>query len=164
MYAAVISRRARTAAAFLGLAVQPSPSMFIGEYMDTLSKVKKTKKHIKQRKISWSEIEKCCDKLVDEIVERHLDSSKINMYAIPRGGLIPAVIISHKLNMKMVQRPNRYSIIIDDIEDSGKTLNKYRKNYCSYVLFSKRMRSNDVFSAKYVKKNIWIKFPWENNE
>ena len=45
---------------------------------------------------SWDDVETSIERIVNEINEKELPIDSI--YGIPRGGLIPAVILSHKLD------------------------------------------------------------------
>ena len=48
-----------------------------------------------------------------------------NIYGIPRGGLCLAVALSHKLNIKISKKPTKYTLIVDDIFETGMTLNNF---------------------------------------
>ena len=76
--------------------------------------------------ISWDEL----DKLVDELCDMIPDNQYEGIYAIPRGGLIIGVMMSHKLGLPMIDRLQSYYgkkfLIVDDIADTGKTLEKLR--------------------------------------
>ena len=59
-----------------------------------------------------------------------------SIYGIPRGGLIPAVILSHRLQMPLVETIGRNTLVIDDMSDSGATLSKMPGQFTA-VLFHK---------------------------
>ena len=131
----------------------------------------------------------CMNKLIREI---NLYGSKPDMViGIQRGGLIPAVHLSHYYDVPLQTMtvsfrdqsnvvgfdviakvdPNIKTLIIDDINDSGKTFNyiknrnKNNKNiiYCSLV-----DNLNSSFQVNYCgleidkKEEQWVVFPWEN--
>jgi hypoxanthine phosphoribosyltransferase len=128
---------------------------------------------MKYREVSWTEIEKICEDLSQWIRKFHPDLYAI--YGIPRGGLIPSVILSHKLNIKVItelsQRTvadifwERYKILfLDDINDTGETLEKHRgKNRLFATLFG---RESSKFLSDYtgeiVEDGVWLVYPWEN--
>ena len=59
-----------------------------------------------------------------------------NIYGLPRGGLIPAVMLSHQLGIPMAKGDiGPDTLIVDDICDSGETLDKLVKNTKHYILF-----------------------------
>ena len=131
----------------------------------------------------------CMNKLIREI---NLYGSKPDMIiGIQRGGLIPAVHLSHYYDIPLQTMtvsfrdqsnvvgfdvlakvdPNIKTLIIDDINDTGKTFNyikernKNNKNivYCSLV-----DNLNSDFQVNYFgieidkKEEQWVVFPWEN--
>ena len=59
-----------------------------------------------------------------------------SIYGIPRGGLIPAVMLSHKLGLPMVETIGKNTLVVDDMSDSGVTLSKMPGQW-SAVLFHK---------------------------
>ena len=111
------------------------------------------------RYFTWSEF----DKSVDFIADKCKDFDISSIYGVPRGGLCLAVALSHKLNLKTTEKPLENSLIVDDIFETGVTLNKYTNiegaNF--FVLFSKiePIWWNTVHLSQ---KKEWIIFPWEN--
>ena len=85
-----------------------------------------------------------------------------SIYGIPRGGLIPAVILSHRLQMPLVETIGRNTLVIDDMSDSGATLSKMPGQFTA-VLFHKPHTScftPNVWS-KLHEGDEWLVFPWE---
>ena len=103
----------------------------------------------------------------DQDVEYIADKCKFlkfsGIYGIPRGGLCLAVALSHRLNVSLISEPKKNSLIVDDVYETGITLNSLRniQGAMFFVLFSKIRPTwwNTVFESK---KNQWIVFPWEN--
>ena len=86
-----------------------------------------------------------------------------SIYGIPRGGLIPAVILSHRLQMPLVETIGRNTLVIDDMSDSGTTLSKMPGQFTA-VLFHKPHTScftPNVWS-KLHEGDEWLVFPWED--
>ena len=109
---------------------------------------------------SWSEF----DKSVDHIAEKCklLDFSGI--YGVPRGGLCLAVALSHKLNINLISEPTKNSLIVDDVYETGTTLNTFKKieGAMFFVLFSK-IKPTWWNAVNLAEKRHWIVFPWENS-
>ena len=107
---------------------------------------------------AWSEF----DKSVDYIANRCKFLKFSGIYGIPRGGLCLAVALSHKLNIKLISEPAKNSLIVDDVYETGHTLNSLKNvdGAMFFVLFSKQKPIwwNTVNLAK---KEEWIVFPWE---
>jgi uncharacterized protein len=130
------------------------------------------KENQNRRIILWAEI----IHLLDHISHQIKSSNKYynSIYGIKRGGLIPAVILSHKLDIPIVSRNgiNKNTLIVDDICDSGYTLMEFKKGYQQclkiehldvVVLFQK---NTATYFANYIGENLvnndWLVFPWEN--
>jgi len=108
---------------------------------------------------TWSEF----DNAVEDIASKckYLEFSGI--YGVPRGGLCLAVALSHKLKINLISEPKKNSLIVDDVYETGITLNTFKdiEGATFFVLFSKIKPTwwNSVFISK---KSQWIVFPWEN--
>lgn len=109
---------------------------------------------------------------------------------ISRGGLIPAVMLSHKLNVpmktirassyegtrKLLHKPVELKgwqeefddasvLVVDDIVDSGGTFNAVvnftRRARLVALVNKKPLEYSAVASYCTVHPEIWVKFPWE---
>jgi len=113
--------------------------------------------------VSWQDITQYVNLLAQKIKESKIKFE--NIYGIPRGGLIVAVMLSHKLNLPVVTSTKylliRKSIITDDIEDSGRTIRKFNKYCHKYCLISKLGSQSNCRYAKDCDKNKWVIFPYE---
>jgi len=78
---------------------------------------------------------------------------KFKIYGIPRGGLFCALILANKLpGSVVIDDPSDADIIVDDIEDSGRTLARYRKENALAI-------TTTFFNSKDFSE--WVTFPWE---
>jgi len=110
---------------------------------------------------SWDQF----DKSVDLIAKKFKFSDFSAIYGIPRGGLCLSVALSHKLDLKLISKPQKNSLIVDDVYETGITLNSLRhiEGASFFVLFSKRKA--EWWDTLYLcEQNEWIVFPWENKE
>ena len=109
---------------------------------------------------TWSEFDKSVEYIANEC--KFLEFSGI--YGVPRGGLCLAVALSHKLKIDLITEPIKNSLIVDDVYETGITLNTFKniEGAKFFVLFSKKDPTwwNSVYISK---KSDWIVFPWENN-
>jgi hypoxanthine phosphoribosyltransferase len=113
--------------------------------------------------VSWWDMSDLIKELTQKIIfEVPLADS---IYGIPRGGLIPAVMLSHKLNLPMVETIGKNTLIIDDMTDSGVTMEKMPGQWTA-VLFHKPHTS--VFTPNVYSKlhegDEWLVFPWEETD
>ena len=108
---------------------------------------------------SWNEF----DSSVDLIAEKCKIAKFSGIYGIPRGGLCLAVALSHKLNINLITKPLRNSLIVDDVYETGRTLNSLRnvEGATFFVLFSKK-KPTWWNSVNLSQEKEWIVFPWEN--
>lgn len=116
----------------------------------------------KKRYVSWSEIDRGCDVLARRIANNS-DFDIRSVAGIPRGGLVVAVIVSHRLGLPYTTSASK-SILLDDIVDSGKIMSKWVKvfNYkitgALYYKESSTFKPN--FYYKIIPENVWLVFPW----
>ena len=113
-----------------------------------------------KRYFSWNEFDKSVDYIANQI--KYYKFSGI--YGIPRGGLCLAVALSHKLKLTLISEPIKDSLIVDDIYETGITLNNFKgiEGALFFVLFSK-IKPTWWNTVHMSKKKEWIVFPWEND-
>ena len=108
---------------------------------------------------TWNEF----DKSVEHIANKCKVLKFSGIYGVPRGGLCLAVALSHKLKINLISEPIKNSLIVDDVYETGITLNTFKdiEGATFFVLFSKIRPTwwNTVFISK---KSQWIVFPWES--
>jgi hypoxanthine phosphoribosyltransferase len=114
--------------------------------------------------IKWEEI----NYIVNEI-ERQIRRDEITfdmVYGIPRGGLILAIMLSHRLKIPLcVSGYTEESLVCDDISDTGVTLKniKAKKIACMYSsLWTETLP--DYCARLKTCKDTWLIYPWENLE
>ena len=117
--------------------------------------------------LHWDDIEDLVDILADGISNNFEDIKYI--HGLSRGGLIPAVMLSHKLNIPLTNTPHLYGswqvLIVDDIADSGHTLKQWNaEDFQTAVLHYKSHTSAvtpDIWAVEH-ETNDWIVYPWEH--
>ena len=113
------------------------------------------------RYFTWSEF----DKSVDYIANQYKKNKLTGIYGVPRGGLCLAVALSHKLNLKLIEKPLKNSLIVDDVYETGITLSNFKniEGVNFFVLVSKK---KPIWwnSVDLSLKEEWIVFPWENTK
>ena len=109
---------------------------------------------------TWNEFDKSVEYIANEC--KFFKFSGI--YGVPRGGLCLAVALSHKLKINLISEPLKNSLIVDDVYETGITLNTFKdiEGATFFVLFSKE---NPIWwnTVHMSEKKEWIIFPWENN-
>jgi hypoxanthine phosphoribosyltransferase len=111
--------------------------------------------------ISWDDMNILVDELCSTISKSGAEIKSIT--GIERGGLIPAVMISHKLNIPYVTKINKYTLVVDDICDTGETLKKTVAGFTATLHYKKTA----IFTPDFYSKEVgteWIVYPWERND
>ena len=118
--------------------------------------------------LSWKWVDTQINKIGDK-----LDGRKLEFVAgIPRGGLIPAVMISHAFGIKYISYSSAKALpgdlrsktlIIDDISDTGETLADTEKLGFITATLSIRVGTKTLphFYGELINDDRWLVFPWE---
>jgi hypothetical protein len=118
--------------------------------------------------LSWDEIEDAIESLAHQIKQ---SGKKIgSMDGLARGGLIPAVMLSHKLGIPFMNENNNdegYILIVDDICDTGETLEYY--DIHDYILTATIHHKQTAivkpdFYYSLAPQDKWIVYPWEQKD
>jgi len=125
---------------------------------------------------SWNDITILCKKMTDAIRKREWYSNLTCILTIPRGGLVPARIISEFLGVNKIVvslsdvKSSDFALIVDDISDSGKTLVKLVNEYqttkgMAYKVATVFVRDGTKYEPDFFGERLdhdkWIEFPWE---
>lgn len=111
--------------------------------------------------VSWDDINILVEDLCNTIASSGVQIKSIT--GIERGGLIPAVMISHKLNIPYVTKINKDTLVVDDICDTGVTLKNIVAGYTATLHYKKTAVTTPDFYAKEVGTE-WIVYPWERSD
>lgn len=127
---------------------------------------------ITKQYIDWENLTLLVENLAYKIENSNLVIHDIS--GLPRGGLIPAVMLSHRLGIPMSKgtiSPN--TLIVDDICDSGETFknifNRYQTEYnfpfylrtaCLHYKPHTSIFTPSFYSSEWIS-NDWIIYPWE---
>lgn len=143
--------------------------------------------------LSWADVEQGVNIIINRIGNKKYDY----VVGIANGGLIPATLIAKKLKLKTMSvglesyvnkdfknvtlwseinkrhyilQQHGLCLLVDDISDSGKSLNYIKNAYlkneeilcdtASLVVKPKTSFMPDYF-AMNVHTDTWVKFPWE---
>ena len=111
--------------------------------------------------LDWQYIEDAVTSLAHQIKSSGLNIEHI--FGMPRGGLIPAVMLSHKLNIPLFKPGmilDNKVLIVDDICDSGVTLQKYNVT-TAVIHYKQSAKVEPNFYYSLTPEDKWIVYPWE---
>jgi uncharacterized protein len=120
--------------------------------------------------ITWGDIDDAVERLAINITNSNIEIMAIG--GLPRGGLIPAVMLSHKMNIPFVSQAYLAQIpgnilIVDDICDTGKTLKRFKFEsniYTATLHYKISAEYEPHFWWRLAPENEWIVYPWENKD
>ena len=113
--------------------------------------------------LEWRDIDIAVERLAINIKKSGIEISAIK--GLQRGGLIPAVMLSHLLGIPMTESKIVSSsvLIVDDICDTGNTLMLYKQlnNPIATIHYKTSALLEPNFWFKLAPQNEWIVYPWE---
>ena len=111
------------------------------------------------RTLSWHEF----DQAVAAIVERCHGQTFSGIHGIPRGGLVLAVSLSHRLELPLLSAPQPGCLLVDDVYETGLTLAPYRELAgCTTMVWVSKAQPQWWQAVEVTGSQEWIVFPWEN--
>ena len=113
------------------------------------------------RKLSWDDFDSCLSQITLACRGKQFSG----VYGFPRGGLCMSVAISHLLTIPFLNEPIANSLIIDDVYDTGFTLNKI-KNLSGITVFVWFSKVEPVWwnAVEVSDHDEWLIFPWESQK
>ena len=121
----------------------------------TLLSTLETRK-MKIERLSWEDFDDAVDILNGEI-PAHINA----IYGQARGGLPLAVALSHASGLPLTFEDGLDVLWVDDIVDSGRTINESAMRFGAYAAWVVRAYNSDILHARIVDED-WVLFPWED--
>lgn len=105
--------------------------------------------------LSMEDVKRLAQTVGEHLTQKY-NGKIVCAYAVPRGGVSAAFAIARYTSLIFVEDPARADIFIDDLIDSGRTMEQLCIRHPGkpfYVLIDKRIDP--------IYKGQWIVFPWE---
>ena len=115
-----------------------------------------------------------------QLAQIHQQVSKVkynirHVSGIPRGGLIPAVLFSHRYGFKFMEleqaknlttAARKQILVFDDIADTGITLSELEVYGFRTATLTTREGSKVIptFTGELITNEDWLVFPWEEKD
>lgn len=118
---------------------------------------------------SWTDFDRSISALCADLEHREF----VGVYGVPRGGVILAVIISHRLGIPYITnldvgRGGDGLLIVDDIADTGHTIKRLMSVYDTATYATLDYNTESVVEPDFwinIKKGSdWIVYPWEETD
>jgi hypoxanthine phosphoribosyltransferase len=116
------------------------------------------------RPYTWEEFEVDIKGLVAMVRAAKGSKKLTGIFAVPRGGLVPGVRLSHELDLPLIMGGvTESTLVVDDIVDTGTTLAPYRKRGCPILTLFRHAEClvTPTFHAR--ENRTWVVFPWEKS-
>lgn len=110
------------------------------------------------RHLTWAEFDVAVERMA--MVGRMAPLSGV--YGLPRGGLPLAVALSHRLKLPLLQEPQRWCLVVDDVYETGRTLEPFREAEAHVVVWMSKVRPTWWSAAEVISSSEWLVFPWED--
>ena len=119
---------------------------------------------------TWADFDNAVSAIVESLERRGLMPRVSRIYGIPRGGLVLAVALSHRLGLPLTLSLTEVTwkgrtLVVDDISDSGQSLSPFTKTaVCTATIHVVPGTScvPDIWVFER-PKDKWVVYPWETN-
>lgn len=116
--------------------------------------------------MTYKEYNKCIDTMVEKIFSAIKGGAVIKtVYGVPRGGYYAAIRVANALKLLVIADPSEitsFTLIVDDICDSGSTIKKYDGKQTAVVLVKEDAPVKPTFYGEILTEDTWVEFPDEN--
>ena len=113
--------------------------------------------------LTWKEIDTLVTILKHKVLDKLPEIDSVT--GIARGGLIPAVMLSHKLGVPYTQSVGPNTLVVDDICDSGVTLKDAPGVYTATLHYkSSAIAKPNAYASLLLNENQWLVYPWEEDD
>ena len=111
------------------------------------------------RQLSWAEF----DQAVIHIAASCADQRFCGIHGIPRGGLVLAVALSHRLALPLLPAPQAGCLVVDDVYETGRTLEPHRQLAdARLVVWVSKVEPQWWQAVEVTHASDWSVFPWEH--
>jgi len=111
------------------------------------------------RTLSWADF----DRALETALTRFESSRFSGVYGVPRGGLVLAVCLSHRLGIPLLEQPQAGCLVVDDIYETGQTVEPFReRSDITTVVWISKVPPLWWQALEVQPGHEWVLFPWEN--
>ena len=104
------------------------------------------------------------DRAVASIAERLHGRRFRGVHGLPRGGLVLAVSLSHRLELPLLPHPQPGCLVVDDIYETGRTLAPHRQlEGAEWLVWISKVEPIWWQAVEVRPDPAWIVFPWEDS-
>ena len=113
--------------------------------------------------ITWEQVDTLVTILKHKILDKLPEIGSV--MGIARGGLIPAVMLSHKLGVPYTNLIDPNTLVVDDICDSGVTIKEAPGLYTATLHYKESaIVKPTIYASLLLNESQWLVYPWENED
>ena len=113
--------------------------------------------------LTWDQVDTLVTILKNKVLDKLPEIDSVT--GIARGGLIPAVMLSHKLGVPYTGSVGPNTLVVDDICDSGKTIKDAPGVYTGTLHYkASAIAKPSVYATLLLNESQWIVYPWETDD
>jgi hypoxanthine phosphoribosyltransferase len=83
------------------------------------------------------------------------------IYAVPNSGFIPAVHLAHLLELPLLLKPTRHTLVVDDCSDSGATLENVKNLHTAVIWIRNDTQPKPTYYAHVFNHKNYVVHFWE---
>ena len=112
--------------------------------------------------ISWKDYGILIEELINKVKGGMMQFDGV--FGIPRGGAPIALAFSHALDIPVLLYPTSHSLIVDDLSDTGATLQGIKNKRIATLHSTKWTKvMPDYWVDEKLNEDDWIVYPYEND-
>lgn len=86
------------------------------------------------------------------------------VYGIPTGGAPVAILVAQSLQLPLLEQPQPGALIVDDLVDSGVTMNRHMSPGTFHDCLFRKPHSPTYIAPEARLVDGWVRFPWERDD
>lgn len=111
------------------------------------------------RLLSWHDFDRAVATIAERLSGRHFSG----VHGLPRGGLVLAVCLSHRLELPLLPHPQPCCLVVDDVYETGRTLAPFRElEGAELLVWISKVEPLWWQAVEVCVDPEWIVFPWED--
>ena len=113
--------------------------------------------------LTWEQVDTLVTILKNKVLDKLPEIGSV--MGIARGGLIPAVMLSHKLGVPYTNLVDPNTLVVDDICDSGVTIKEAPGLYTATLHYKESaIVKPTIYASLLLNESQWLVYPWENED
>lgn len=115
------------------------------------------------RVLSWADFDAAVERLAAAIAVGPSGAGFRGVYGVPRGGLVLAVALSHRLRLPLLTAAQPGALVVDDVFETGRTLAPFQAlEGCRVAVWISKVEPRWWQAAEVTSAPDWLLFPWED--